>query len=118
MFVPINVTDVKQNERRFFKVFYMFCDYPGQRDILPDRRQDHINIIIILTVYNRTVFKNGSCCTVRLGNVSCLQKFQHFWMIIRDLFFIILRVSFCSDSWYCNMLTYYLGNILAYYLDN
>ena len=61
--------------------------YPGQRDILPDRRQDHINIIIILTVYNRTVFKNGSYCTVRLGNVSCLQKFQHFWMIIRDLFF-------------------------------
>jgi hypothetical protein len=51
--------------------------YPGQRDILPDRRQDHINIIIILTVYNRTVFKNGTCCTVRLGNVSCLQKFQH-----------------------------------------
>jgi hypothetical protein len=21
------------------------------------------------------------------GNISCLQKFQHFWMIIRDLFF-------------------------------
>jgi hypothetical protein len=31
---------------------------------------------------------------------------------------IILRVSFCSDIWYCNILTYYLGNILAYYLDN
>ena len=38
-------------------------------------------------MYNRTVFKNGSCCTVRPGNVSCLQKFQHIWMIIRDLFF-------------------------------
>jgi hypothetical protein len=38
-------------------------------------------------IYNRTVFKNGSCCTVRPGNVSCLQKFQHFWMIIRDIFF-------------------------------
>ena len=60
--------------------------YPDLRDILPDRRQDHINIIIILTVYNRTVFKNGSCCTVRLGNASCLQKIQHFWMIIRNLF--------------------------------
>ena len=31
---------------------------------------------------------------------------------------IILPVSFCSDIWYCNILTYYLGNILAYYLDN
>ena len=31
---------------------------------------------------------------------------------------IILRVSFCSDIWYCNILTYYLGNILAYYQDN
>ena len=39
------------------------------------------------TVYNRTVLKNGSCCTVRPGKVSCLQKFRHFWMIIRDLFF-------------------------------
>ena len=36
---------------------------------------------------NQTVFKNGSCCTVWPGKVSCLQKFQHFWMIIRDLFF-------------------------------
>jgi hypothetical protein len=43
--------------------------------------------IIIITVYNRTVLKNGSCCTVRPGKVSCLQKFRHFWMIIRDLFF-------------------------------
>jgi hypothetical protein len=34
-----------------------------------------------LTVYNRTVLKNGSCCTVRPGKVSCLQKFRHFWMI-------------------------------------
>jgi hypothetical protein len=40
-----------------------------------------------LTVYNRTVLKNGSCCTVRPGKVSCLQKFRYFWMIIRDLFF-------------------------------
>ena len=40
-----------------------------------------------ITMYNRTVFKNGSCCTFRPGNVSCLQKFQHFWMIIRDVFF-------------------------------
>jgi hypothetical protein len=40
-----------------------------------------------ITVYNRTVLKNGSCCTVRSGKVSCLQKFRHFWMIIRDLFF-------------------------------
>jgi hypothetical protein len=39
------------------------------------------------TVYNRTVLKNGSWCTVRPGKVSCLQKFRHFWMIIRDLFF-------------------------------
>ena len=39
------------------------------------------------TLYNRTVLKNGSCCTVRPGKVSCLQKFRHFWMIIRDLFF-------------------------------
>ena len=31
---------------------------------------------------------------------------------------IILRVSFCSDIWYCNILTYYLGNIFACYLDN
>ena len=31
---------------------------------------------------------------------------------------IILCVSFCSDIWYCNMLAYYLGNILTYYLDN
>jgi hypothetical protein len=44
---------------------------------------------------------------------------------------IMLRVSFCSDIWYCNILVYYpglrdilrviclsdLGNILAYYLD-
>jgi len=28
------------------------------------------------------------------------------------MFIIILRVSFCSDIWYCNILTYYLGNIL------
>jgi Na+/proline symporter len=34
------------------------------------------------------------------------------------LLVIIFRVSFCSDIWYCNILTYYLGNILAYYLDN
>jgi hypothetical protein len=39
------------------------------------------------TVHNRTVFKQGSWCTVQQGKVSCLQKFQHFWMIIRDLFF-------------------------------
>ena len=31
---------------------------------------------------------------------------------------IILRVSFCSDIWYCNILAYYLGNIFAYYLDS
>ena len=31
---------------------------------------------------------------------------------------IMLRASFCSDIWYCNTLTYYLGNNLAYYLDN
>ena len=42
---------------------------------------------LIITVYNRTVLKNGSCCTVRPGKDSCLQKFRHFWMIIRDLFF-------------------------------
>ena len=41
----------------------------------------------IYTVYNWTVLKNGSCCTVQPGKVSCLQKFRHFWMIIRDLFF-------------------------------
>ena len=43
---------------------------------------------VVSTVYNRTVLKNGSCCTVRPGKVSCLQKFRHFWMIIRDLFFV------------------------------
>jgi hypothetical protein len=49
----------------------------------------HVHVRITLcTVYNRTVFKNGSCCTVRPGKVSCLQKFQYFWMIIRDLFFV------------------------------
>ena len=37
-------------------------------------------------MYNRTVLKNGSCRAVRPGKVSCLQKFRHFWMIIRDLF--------------------------------
>jgi hypothetical protein len=41
----------------------------------------------VSTLYSQTVFKNRSCYTVRPGNVSCLQKFQHFWMIIRDLFF-------------------------------
>ena len=41
----------------------------------------------LYTVHNRTVLKNGSCCTVRSGKGSCLQKFRHFWMIIRDLFF-------------------------------
>jgi hypothetical protein len=25
MFIPINVTDVKQNERRFLTFFFMFC---------------------------------------------------------------------------------------------
>ena len=44
-------------------------------------------VFYIYTVYNRTVLKNGSCCTVQPGKVSCLQKFRHFWMIIRDLFF-------------------------------
>ena len=44
--------------------------------------------LILITVYNRTVLKNGSCCTVRPGKVSCLQKFRHFWMIIRDIFFV------------------------------
>ena len=39
------------------------------------------------TVYNRTVLKNGSCCALRPGKVSCLQKFRHFGMITRDLFF-------------------------------
>jgi hypothetical protein len=43
--------------------------------------------ILMTTVNNRTVLKNGSCCTVRPGKVSCLQKFRHFWMIIIDLFF-------------------------------
>jgi hypothetical protein len=38
-------------------------------------------------VHKRTVFKNGKSCTVRPGKVSCLQKFQHFWMIIREVFF-------------------------------
>ena len=38
-------------------------------------------------MHKRTVFKNGSSCTVRTGQVRCLQKFQHFWMIIRDVFF-------------------------------
>jgi hypothetical protein len=40
-----------------------------------------------ITVNNRTVLKNGSCCTVRPGKVSCWQKVRHFWMIIRDLLF-------------------------------
>ena len=31
---------------------------------------------------------------------------------------IMLRVSFCSDIWYYNILAYYLGGIFAYYLDN
>jgi len=31
---------------------------------------------------------------------------------------IMLRVSFCSDIWYYNILAYYLGSIFAYYLDN
>ena len=31
---------------------------------------------------------------------------------------LVLRVSFCSDIWYCNILAFYLGNIFAYYLDN
>ena len=30
---------------------------------------------------------------------------------------IMLRVSFCSDIWYYNILAYYLGSIFAYYLD-
>ena len=46
-----------------------------------------ISRIPLITVYNRTVLKNGSCCTVRPSKVSCLQRFRHFWMIIRDLFF-------------------------------
>jgi hypothetical protein len=32
------------------------------------------------------------------------------------LIIIILCVSFCSDIWYCNILAYYLDNILAYYI--
>jgi hypothetical protein len=28
------------------------------------------------------------------------------------LYIIILRVSFCSDIWYCNILAYYLDNEL------
>jgi hypothetical protein len=31
---------------------------------------------------------------------------------------IMLRVSFCSDIWYYNILAYYLGSIFAYYLDS
>jgi hypothetical protein len=31
---------------------------------------------------------------------------------------IILRVSFCRDIWYSNILVYYLDNILEYYPDN
>ena len=36
------------------------------------------------TVYNRTVLKNGSCCTVRPGKASCLQKFldDYPWFIL------------------------------------
>jgi hypothetical protein len=30
---------------------------------------------------------------------------------------IMLRVSFCSNIWYYNILAYYLGSIFAYYLD-
>ena len=45
------------------------------------------NTILMTTVNNRTVLKNGSCCTVRPGKVSCLQKIRHFWVIIIDLFF-------------------------------
>ena len=89
-----------------FIVSYEQCDYtqPWVLHLQKKKKEDEFCTCLILpakhqveasasfgecvsTVYDRTVLKNGSCCTVRPGKVSCLQKFRHFWMIIRDLFF-------------------------------
>ena len=54
-------------------------------DIMNDTLKCVLMNLTDITVYNRRVLKNGSCCTVRPGKVSCFQKFRHFWMIIRDM---------------------------------
>ena len=59
-----------------------------------------------------------SMASVIINSVFSGLRFDKDMAIIVVFGIIILRVSFCSDIWYCNILTYYLGNILAYYLDN
>jgi hypothetical protein len=60
----------------------------------------------VVTVYNRTVLKNGSCCTVQPGKVSCLQKFRYFWMIIHDLFFESESTEATKIKKYCKGMSF------------
>jgi hypothetical protein len=50
------------------------------------------------------------------GGGTLFARFYNFASFL--IIFIIINENKTSDIWHCNILTYYLGNILAYYLDN
>jgi hypothetical protein len=58
-----------------------------------------------------------SCGKLHVGQITRNIVPLNISYCTRIIILIILRVSFCSAIWYCNILAYYLGNILAYNLD-
>ena len=66
----------------------------------------------------RKRYSTSSYVEINIGSLGYETDNDKYKLLIVVLYIIILRVSFCSDIWYCHILAYYLGNILAYYLDN
>ena len=72
-------------------VFPIVSVWPGQ-----------INIYEVTTILRKSIYN----CTVWI-----LIRQAQIWLDLQIITLIsILRVSFCSDIWYCNILTYYLDN--------
>ena len=58
----------------------------------------------------RTKLGHNSPWVVPFQFVSGKSGFDRSWRKRRTQYIIILRVSFCSVIWYCNILAYYLDN--------
>jgi len=61
------------------------------------------NTLLIRYIYKERLVKI-------LANIAFLFYKEIYMKYLILYYIIILRVSFCSDIWYCNILAYYLDN--------
>ena len=101
------------NKHNSVKVLYLFFVYWWVRLLQHDQIHNYtLKRGVLYMMSKRSLSSEPMPLQGHCASCLCFDDLHLISLII------ILRVSFCSDIWYCNILTYYLGNILAYYQDN